>query len=120
MEEKNSKEYYMNIALNEAKKAYRIGEVPVGAIIVKNNEIIAKAYNRREKDNQVISHAEMVAIKKANKRMHSWRLEDCEMYVTLEPCPMCSGAIIQSRIKKVYIGAEDKKTGAARFSNKFI
>ena len=100
-------------ALKEAKKAYKIGEIPVGAVIVLDDKIIARGYNKREKENSAISHAEINAIKKANKKLDSWRLEDCVLYVTLEPCPMCAGAIIQSRVKEVYFAAKDPKTGAA-------
>lgn len=102
----------MKLALKEAKKAYDKGEVPVGAVIVKDGKIIAKAYNLKEVKNDTTNHAEILAIKKASKKLNSWRLIDCEMYVTLEPCSMCAGALIQSRIKKVYIGAMDYKTGA--------
>ena len=108
--EKNEK--YMNEALKVAKKAYEKLEVPVGAIIVKDGKIIAKAYNQKETKYDATKHAEILAIQKASKRLNSWRLIDCEMYVTLEPCPMCAGAIIQSRIKKVYYGVKDEKTGA--------
>lgn len=108
----NIKEKYMREALKEAQKAYKKLEVPVGAIIVKDHKIIARAYNQREKDKMSISHAEILAIKKACKKLKNWRLTDCEMYVTLEPCPMCAGAIINSRINKIYIGTMDKKTGA--------
>lgn len=106
------KEYFMKEALKEAKKAYVKEEVPVGAIIVKNGKIIARAHNLRETKNTAIAHAEILAINKASKKLNSWRLIDCEMYVTLEPCTMCMGAIISSRIKKLYIGALDPKTGA--------
>ena len=102
----------MKLALKEAKKAYDKGEVPVGAVIVKDGKIISKAYNLKEIKNDTTNHAEILAIKKASKKLNSWRLIDCEMYVTLEPCSMCAGALIQSRIKKVYIGAMDYKTGA--------
>lgn len=102
---------YMNLALNEAKKAYKIKEVPVGAIIVKDDKVIAKAYNLREKTNNAISHAEILCINKACKKLKSWRLDECSMYVTLEPCLMCAGAISQSRISKVIIGAMDPKNG---------
>lgn len=102
----------MKLALKEAKKAYEKGEVPVGAVIVKDGKVIAKAYNLKEIKNDTTNHAEILAIKKASKKLNSWRLIDCEMYVTLEPCSMCAGALIQSRIKKVYIGAMDYKTGA--------
>ena len=105
-------ETFMKEALKEAKKAYKKDEVPVGAIIVKNGEIIAKAYNIKETKTDTTCHAEILAIKKASKKLNAWRLENCEMYVTLEPCPMCAGALIQSRIKKVHIGTMDYKTGA--------
>ena len=108
----NSKEKYMEEALKEAKKAYKKLEVPVGAVIVKNHKIIARAYNQKEKDKMATHHAEILAIKRACKKLKNWRLTDCEMYVTLEPCPMCAGAIINSRIGKVYIGTKDLKTGA--------
>ena len=108
----NMEEKYMKEALKEAKKAYNKLEVPVGAIIVKNGEIIAKAHNLKETKYDTTKHAEILAIQKASKKLKSWRLLDCEMYVTLEPCSMCAGAIINSRIKKIYIGALDEKTGA--------
>ena len=107
-----NKEYFMNEALKEAKKAYNKLEVPVGVVIVKDNEIIARAYNQKEMKNSPIKHAEIIAIEKACKKLNNWRLNDCEMYVTLEPCPMCAGAIVNSRIKKVYVGARQEKTGA--------
>ena len=102
----------MKAALAEAKKAYLIGEVPVGAVIVYNNKIIARGHNTREIKQSVLGHAEINAISKANKKIGSWRLEDCDIYVTLEPCSMCSGAVIQSRIRNLYFGASDLKTGA--------
>lgn len=108
----DNKEKFMNLALKEAKKACDKLEVPVGAIIVKDGEVIAKAHNLKETKFDTTKHAEILAIQKASKRLKSWRLLNCEMYVTLEPCSMCAGAIINSRIKKVYIGAEDEKTGA--------
>ena len=103
---------FMKEALKQAKKAASILEVPVGAVIVKDNKIIARAYNQKEKKYDSTKHAEIIAIQKASKKLKSWRLSDCEMYVTLEPCSMCAGALIQSRIKKVYIGAMDEKTGS--------
>ena len=106
------KEYYMKQALKEAKKAYKKLEVPVGAVIVKEGKIIARAHNQKETKTDTTKHAEILAIQKASKKLESWRLIDCEMYITLEPCSMCAGAIINSRIKKVYIGAMDEKTGA--------
>lgn len=102
----------MRQALKEAEKAYKKLEVPVGAVIVKDGKIIARAHNQKETKTDTTKHAEILAIQKASKKLKSWRLIDCEMYVTLEPCTMCAGAIINSRIKKVYIGAMDKKTGA--------
>lgn len=98
------KEKYIDIALKEAKKAYRNDEVPVGAIIIKDGEIIAKAHNKKINTNNIFAHAEMLAIEKASKKIGDWRLNDCVMYVTLEPCPMCASAIQQSRIKQIYIG----------------
>ncbi len=109
--EKND-EYFMKQALKEAKKAEKIDEVPIGCVIVLNGEIIARGYNKREKLENSLAHAEIVAINKACKKINSWRLEDAKMYITLEPCVMCSGAIIQSRIKKVIYGAYDYRFGA--------
>ena len=108
----NINEKYMKEALKEAQKAYKKLEVPVGAIIVKDGRIVARAHNLKETKNDTIKHAEILAIEKASKKLSNWRLIDCEMYVTLEPCPMCAGAIVNSRIKKVNIGAMDEKTGA--------
>ena len=113
MKNENFKEYYMKQALKEAEKAYKKLEVPVGAIIVKDGKIIARAYNQKEEKKDTTKHAEILAIQKASKKLQAWRLLDCEMYITLEPCSMCAGAIINSRIKKVYIGTMDEKTGAA-------
>lgn len=106
------KEEYMKQALKEAKKAYDKKEVPIGVVIVKDGKIIARAHNLKEIKKDTIEHAEIRAIKKASKKLDAWRLTDCEMYTTLEPCPMCAGAIIQARIKKIYIGTMDEKTGA--------
>ena len=103
---------FMKEALKEAKKATEKLEVPVGCVIVKDGKIIARAHNLKETKTDTTKHAEIIAIQKASRKIEAWRLLDCEMYVTLEPCPMCAGAIIQSRIKKVYIGAMDEKTGA--------
>ena len=105
-------EEFMQEALKEAKKAYKKLEIPVGVVIVKDGQIIARAHNMKEEKKDTTKHAEIIAIQRASKKLNSWRLNDCEMYVTLEPCPMCAGALIQSRIKKVYIGAKDEKTGA--------
>ncbi len=104
-------EYYMSVALNEAKKALKHNEVPVGAVIVKNNRIISKAYNKKENKNNVINHAEILAISKACKKLHNWRLDDCVIYVTMEPCMMCCGAIEQSRIKKIVYGVKNENYG---------
>ena len=103
----------MKEAIKEAKKAYDKLEVPVGAVIVKEGKIIARAHNLKETKYDTTKHAEILAIQKASKKLNNWRLIDCDMYVTLEPCSMCAGAIINSRIRKVYIGALDEKTGAA-------
>jgi tRNA(adenine34) deaminase len=104
---------YMNEALRQAKKAFDIDEVPIGAIIVKDDEIIAKAFNRRNTDKSTLAHAEIIAIDEASKVVGDWRLDDCTMYITLEPCPMCAGAIVQARIPRVVIAAYNKKAGCA-------
>src|SRR5690625_1761408 len=103
-------ERFMAIAIQEAYKAKRINEVPIGAVIVQQNKIIAKGYNIRETSQLALSHAELIAIQKANQKLGSWRLEDCTLYVTLEPCQMCAGAIVQARIKRVVFGADRKST----------
>ena len=103
--------YYMNLALKEAKKAELIDEVPIGAVLVKDDRVISKGFNVRESENDALGHAEIVAIKKANKKLKSWRLDEATLYVTIEPCIMCGGAIIQSRIKRVVYGAKDTKGG---------
>nr|WP_024838034.1 tRNA adenosine(34) deaminase TadA [Clostridium sp. 12(A)] len=108
-----SDEKYMRAALLQAKKARNIGEVPIGCVIVYEDKIIARGYNRRTIDQNVLSHAEINAIKKACKYMGDWRLEGCTMYVTLEPCPMCAGAIVQARIPRVVIGCMNPKAGCA-------
>ena len=109
----NADEKYMRAAIGQARKAGAIGEVPIGCVIVYEDKIIARGYNRRTIDKNVLSHAEIIAIKKACKKMGDWRLEGCTMYVTLEPCPMCSGAIVQARIPKVVIGCMNPKAGCA-------
>lgn len=106
-------ERFMHEAVKQAKKAMAIGEVPIGCVIVYKDEIIARGYNRRITDKNTLSHAELNAIKKASKFLDDWRLDDCEMYVTLEPCQMCSGAIVQARIKKVYVASMNPKAGCA-------
>lgn len=106
-------EKYMNEALKQAGKALALGEVPIGCVIVYEDKIIARGYNRRIIDKNTLSHAELNAIRKASKALGDWRLDGCEMFITLEPCQMCSGAIVQSRIKKVYIGSMNPKAGCA-------
>ena len=106
-------EKYMREAIRQAKKAYAIKEVPIGCVIVYEDKIIGRGYNRRTTDKNTLAHAEMLAIKKASKKMGDWRLEDCTMYVTLEPCQMCSGAIVQSRMKRVVVGCMNPKAGCA-------
>ena len=106
-------EKYMRAAIREAKKAYALDEVPIGCVIVQNEKIIARGYNRRNTDKNTLAHAEVAAIKKASKKTGDWRLEDCTMYVTLEPCQMCAGAIVQSRLGKVVIGSMNPKAGCA-------
>lgn len=109
----NQDEKYMREAIKQAKKAYEINEVPIGCVIVCEDKIISRGYNRRTTDKNPLAHAEMIAIKKASKKVGDWRLEDCTMYVTLEPCQMCSGAIVQSRMKKVVVGCMNAKAGCA-------
>ena len=104
--------YFMREALKEAERAYKIDEVPIGAVIVYQGEIIARAHNLRQTKQVTASHAEMLAIDKACKAIGSWRLEECTLYVTLEPCPMCAGTAIQSRLKRLVYGAKDDKNGA--------
>jgi tRNA(adenine34) deaminase len=106
-------ERYMKEALKQAGKAYRLGEVPIGCIIVYQDKIIGRGYNKRNAKKTTLAHAELVAIEKASKSMGDWRLEDCIMYVTLEPCQMCAGAIVQARIRKVVIGTMNPKAGCA-------
>ena len=106
-------ELFMKEALKEAQIAYKKNEIPIGCVIVYNDKIIAKAHNLRENKKNALYHAEILAINKACKKIHSWRLDECDIYITLEPCPMCSGAIIQSKIKNIYFGAYDHKTGMA-------
>ncbi len=106
-------ETYMREAIRQAKKAYAIDEVPIGCVIVYEGKIIARGYNRRNTDKNTLAHAELSAIRKASKRMGDWRLEGCTMYVTLEPCQMCAGALVQSRISRVVIGCMNAKAGCA-------
>ena len=106
-------EKFMKAAITQARKAYTIDEVPIGCVIVQNDKIIARGYNRRNNDKNTLAHAELSAIRKASKKTGDWRLEDCTMYVTLEPCQMCAGAIVQSRMKRVVIGSMNAKAGCA-------
>ena len=106
-------EQYMRQALKQAGKAYHLGEVPIGCVIVYQDKIIGRGYNKRNTKKTTLAHAELVAIEKASKAMGDWRLEDCIMYVTLEPCQMCAGAIVQARIKKVVVGTMNPKAGCA-------
>lgn len=106
-------EVYMKAALKQAQKAYNIGEVPIGCVIVHQDKIIGRGYNRRNTDKNTLSHAEIIAVNKASKKIGDWRLEGCVMYVTLEPCQMCAGAIVQSRMDKVVIGSMSPKAGCA-------
>lgn len=102
------KEYFMKMAYCEAKKAYKNDEIPVGCVIVCENEIVACGYNKKERKNNALMHAEIIAIDKACKKLGSWRLDNCDIYVTLEPCMMCMGAIIESRIRNIYYGTKNK------------
>ena len=104
--------YFMSLALRQARLSYEEGEVPVGAVITRNGEVVSVGRNRREYGKNALYHAEIEAINEACKKLGGWRLWECEMYVTLEPCPMCAGAIVNARIKKVYFGAKDEKNGA--------
>lgn len=112
--EQGSPEYFMSLALRLAEMAYERGEVPVGAIVVKDGKIMGSGFNERETGRCATLHAELTAIENACRALNSWRLSDCDLYVTLEPCPMCAGAIINARVRRVYIGALDAKTGAVR------
>lgn len=111
--EQVKQEKYMKEALRQAKKAAAIGEVPIGCVIVYQDKIIARGYNKRNSQKTTLGHAELLAIQKASKKLGDWRLEDCTMYITLEPCPMCAGAIVQARIPQVVIGAMNPKAGCA-------
>lgn len=106
-------EKFMKEAIKQAKKAEAIGDVPIGCVIVHDGKIIARGYNKRNRDKTVLAHAELLAMKKACKKLGDWRLEDCTMYITLEPCQMCAGAIVQARIDKVVIGSMNPKAGCA-------
>ena len=111
--QKQTDEIYMKEALKQARKAYALEETPIGCVIVRENRIIARGYNRRNTEKSPLAHAEIAAIKKASKKTGDWRLEDCTLYVTLEPCQMCAGAIVQARIKRVVVGCMNPKAGCA-------
>ena len=113
MESSQNDIIFMKEAIKQAKKAEKIGEVPIGCVIVQDGKIIARGYNRRNTDKTTLAHAELLAIKKASKVLGDWRLEDCTLYVTLEPCQMCAGAIVQARMKRVVAGAMNPKAGCA-------
>lgn len=104
---------FMKLALKEAQKAYDIDEVPIGCVIVQNGRVIGKGYNKRNTDRNVLSHAELIAMKQACKKTGDWRLEDCTMYITLEPCQMCAGAMVQARLQRAVIGSMNAKAGCA-------
>lgn len=106
-------EYFMQEAIKEAKKAWNLDEVPIGAVVVKDKEIIGRGHNLRETTKDATTHAELIAIREANRHLGNWRLEECDLYVTLEPCVMCSGAIVLSRLRTIYYGPKDPKGGAA-------
>lgn len=112
-EEKTLHEKYMKEALKQAKKAYLLEEVPIGCVIVHEGKIIARGYNRRNTDKNTLSHAELIAIKKAARKLGDWRLEGCTMYITLEPCQMCAGAMVQARLTEAVIGSMNAKAGCA-------
>lgn len=110
---------YMQLAYNEALKAYKKGDVPIGAIIIKNNKVIAKSYNKKEKNNNAILHAELDVINKACKKLKTWHLEECTLYTTLEPCLMCMGAIVQSRINEIYYATKNNNFGEINIIKKY-
>ncbi len=107
-------EKFMYLAIEQAKKAYEIDEVPIGAVVIKDGEIVGSGYNRRETGKNALYHAELTAIDEACRRLGGWRLWQCELYVTLEPCPMCAGAIINSRLRRIVYGCEDNKSGSVK------
>ena len=109
---KKDKEYFMSLALKEAKKAASVMEIPVGAVVVQNDKVIARGFNRKETKGNAVLHAETVAISAACRKLGSWRLSGCDLYVTLEPCTMCAGAVLLSRLDRVFIGTADEKTGS--------
>lgn len=109
--------YYMNLALKEAKKAIKYGDIPIGCVIVMNNKIISKAFNKKEFNNNPIKHAEIIAIEKASKKLNTWHLDECTLYTTMEPCLMCAGAILQSRISRIVYGLPNNNFGEVTNNN---
>ena len=113
MDERSRDEYFMGLAIEEGKKAYALGEIPIGAILVHDNQVISRHHNRRELDHDATAHAEVLVIREACNSLKRWRLTGCTLYVTIEPCPMCAGAIVQARIPRVVIGCMNPKAGCA-------
>ena len=109
--------YYMNIALKEAKKAIKYGDIPIGCVIVMNNKVISKAFNKKEFNNNPIKHAEIIAIENASKKLNTWHLDECTLYTTMEPCLMCAGAILQSRISRIVYGLPNNNFGEVTSNN---
>ena len=109
--------YYMNLALKEAKKAIKYGDIPIGCVIVMNNKVISKAFNKKEFNNNPIKHAEIIAIEKASKKLNTWHLDECTLYTTMEPCLMCAGAILQSRISRIVYGLQNNNFGEVTSNN---
>lgn len=109
--------YYMNLALQEAKKAIKYGDIPIGCVIVMNNKVISKAFNKKEFNNNPIKHAEIIAIEKASKKLNTWHLDECTLYTTMEPCLMCAGAILQSRISRIVYGLPNNNFGEVTNNN---
>ncbi len=109
--------YYMNLALKEAKKAIKYGDIPIGCVIVMNNKVVSKAFNKKEFNNNPIKHAEIIAIEKASKKLNTWHLDECTLYTTMEPCLMCAGAILQSRISRIVYGLPNNNFGEVTSNN---
>ena len=109
--------YYMNLALKEAKKAIKYGDIPIGCVIVMNNKVVSKAFNKKEFNNNPIKHAEIIAIEKASKKLNTWHLDECTLYTTMEPCLMCSGGILQSRISRIVYGLQNNNFGEVTSNN---
>jgi len=120
MMEKDDSHKFMKMAILQAKQAFAIDEVPIGAVIVKNHQIIAKAYNRTITDHNPLNHCELIALQQASKKLLSWRLDDCDIYITAEPCAMCLGAISMARIKKIYYAVAEPKFGAIESNQNFF